>query len=333
MSMRTVLITGGAGFIGSNLVAAFSEAGGWDVIVCDRLRDAASGKWRNLAKHPVADIVTPEALFDWLRARGDDLDLVVHMGAISSTMEPDVDRIFANNFRVSRDLYAWCVGHGKRLVYASSAATYGDGRAGFDDDPSLEALSALRPLNAYGWSKALFDVHVARERLRGRTPPQCVGLKFFNVYGPNEGHKGAMRSVVNQIWPKMVADGQVSLFKSYRPEYPDGGQMRDFVYVRDIGDCVLWLAEAPGVQGLFNFGSGRARTFLDLAHAVFAAAGRPPRVDFIDMPEVLRAAYQYHTEAPMARLRQAGWAGESTGLEAGVADYVGRYLSQNDAYR
>jgi len=329
---NNVLVTGGAGFIGSNIVAELVAAGA-EVVVCDRLRSAESGKWRNLAKHAIEDLIPPENLAAWLDQPGRKLDLVVHMGAISSTLEPDADRIFANNFTLSRDLWRWCEKHACRLIYASSAATYGDGALGFDDRQELAALAALRPLNPYGWSKALFDIFAARRAALGNAPPQWVGLKFFNVYGPNETHKGTMRSVVNQIYPTIVAGGRVKLFKSHRPDFEDGGQLRDFVYVRDVAQCVAWLARTEGVNGVFNLGCGQARSFADLAGAVFAAVGQEPRIDYIDMPEAMRDAYQYFTEARMDRLRAAGWNQASTTLEDGIADYVTGYLSQSDPYR
>ncbi|MDB5481289.1 MAG: ADP-L-glycero-D-mannoheptose-6-epimerase [Caulobacteraceae bacterium] len=332
MAGSAILVTGGAGFIGSNIVADLT-AEGREVIVCDRLRAAAAGKWRNLAKHPIADLLAPEELFSWLDKNGSALDMIIHMGAISSTLEPDADRIFSNNYGLSRDLFRWCAASGTRLVYASSAATYGDGELGFDDAQDLESLAALRPLNPYGWSKALFDVFAARAAALGRAPPQWTGLKFFNVYGPNEAHKASMRSVVSQIWPMVRLGERVRLFRSYRVDYEDGGQMRDFVYVRDVAACVAWLVRTPGVCGVFNLGSGRARSFADLAQAVFAAAGQPTHIEYIDMPEGLRDAYQYFTEARMDRLRAAGWNDPATSLEDGVMDYVRRYLARPDPYR
>ena len=327
-----MLITGGAGFIGSNIAARLCEDGR-DVAVCDRLRAAEAGKWRNLSKHPIADFVAPEALFDWLAAHAAEVEAVVHMGAISSTTEPDADRIIHTNFGLSRDLFVWCAKHQRRLIYASSAATYGDGARGFVDDNDPAALAGLRPLNAYGWSKAVFDAFAVRQAGRGRAPPQWAGLKFFNVYGPNEAHKGAMKSVAAQIWPE-ARDGQVvRLFKSHREGYADGGQLRDFVYVRDVAEITAWLLAHETVSGVFNLGSGQARSFQDMALAVFAAAGHAPRIDYFDMPEDLRAKYQYFTEADMGRLRRAGYALPMTTLEDGVADYVRGYLSQDDPYR
>ena len=331
MSRRLVLVTGGAGFIGSNLVAALAEAG-YEVAVCDRLRQADSGKWRNLAKHPIVDFVAPESLADWLAWHEEEVEAVVHMGAISSTTEPDADLIVHTNFTLSRDLWDWCALHGKRLVYASSAATYGDATT-FSDADDLKSLAALRPLNAYGWSKALFDQYARREADRGHAPPQWAGLKFFNVYGPNEGHKGAMRSVACQKWPAVAAGDTVTLFKSHRAGVEDGGQRRDFVYVRDVADVALWLLQTPGVSGVYNLGSGQARSFRELAEALFVAAGREPRVAYVDMPEGIRDRYQYFTEADMSRLRAAGYRRAFTGLEEGIAEYVRLYLSQADPYR
>ncbi|MCA3739409.1 ADP-glyceromanno-heptose 6-epimerase [Phenylobacterium sp.] len=333
MSRRIIFVTGGAGFIGSNIVARLAEDRSLDVVVCDRLREADLGKWRNLSKHAIGDFVAPGDMFDWLEKRWRDVEAVVHMGAISSTMETDADQIIQTNFGLSRDLYRWCADRQRRFVYASSAATYGHGAQGFEDQDDFESLAALRPLNAYGWSKALFDVFAARQAAREYAPPQWAGLKFFNVYGPNESHKGPMRSVATQIWPS-VRDGQsVQLFKSYREGVPDGGQKRDFVYVRDVADVVAWLLASPEVNGVFNLGSGKARTFEDLARAVFAAAGKPPQIDYIPMPATLRDRYQYFTEARMQRLAEAGYSGGFTTLEAGIEDYVRGFLATDDPYR
>jgi ADP-L-glycero-D-manno-heptose 6-epimerase len=333
MTRKTVLVTGGAGFIGSNIVAELTGEGGWDVVVCDRLRAAELGKWRNIAKHPIADFVAPEAMFAWLDAHAADVEAIVHMGAVSSTTEPDADHIVHSNFTLSRDLWRWAVEHDSRLIWASSAATYGGGEQGFAGLDDYQSLSRLRPLNAYGWSKFLFDLYARREIDRGVAPRQWVGLKFFNVYGPNEYHKGGMKSVAAQIWPKVKAGEGVQLFRSHRPDYEDGGQLRDFVYVRDTADVTAWLLQTPGVSGIYNLGSGKARSFRDLACAVFAAAGREPQISFIDTPAVIRDKYQYFTEADMSRLKAAGYSRPLTELEAGVSDYVGRYLSQEDQYR
>ncbi|HEY7852144.1 MAG TPA: ADP-glyceromanno-heptose 6-epimerase [Caulobacteraceae bacterium] len=333
MSPRLVLVTGGAGFIGSNIVAELAANPGLDVAVCDRLRGAALGKWRNLSKHPIVDFVAPDDLWDWLRGRGADVMVIIHMGAVSSTTEADADKIIDTNFALSRDLYDWCAAKDRRLIWASSAATYGDGEGGFDDVQDLGALAALRPLNAYGWSKSLFDCYAAREAGRGRAPRQWTGLKFFNVYGPNEAHKGAMRSVASQIWPDVAAGSPVKLFRSYKPGVADGGQQRDFIYVRDVAKVVTWLFDRGDVNGVFNLGSGIARSFEDLATTAFKAAGEVPNIEYVEMPPDLRDRYQYFTQARMERLRAAGYAAPFTSLEDGVEDYVRRFLSQPDPYR
>jgi ADP-L-glycero-D-manno-heptose 6-epimerase len=333
MTRRIVFVTGGAGFIGSNIVARLAEDLSLDVVICDRLRAESSGKWRNVHKHPIGDFVAPESMFDWIEKRWRDIEIVVHMGAISSTMETDADKIIHTNFGLSRDLFRWCADRQRRLIYASSAATYGDGSQGFVDRDDLTSLVNLRPLNAYGWSKALFDVFAARQAARDYAPPQWVGLKFFNVYGPNETHKGPMKSVAAQIWPQAGQGETVRLFKSHREGCADGGQSRDFVYVRDVGEVVGWLLANPQVNGVYNLGSGVARSFKDLAEAVFRAAGHPPSIEFQDMPQALREKYQYFTQADMTRLREAGFTAPMTGLEEGVTDYVQSYLSRPDPYR
>ncbi|MDB6092160.1 MAG: Nucleoside-diphosphate-sugar epimerase [Gammaproteobacteria bacterium] len=326
-----ILVTGGAGFIGSNITAALAERGA-RVAVCDRFRRTA--KWRNLAKVQMGDVVAPEALATWLDTHGAAVETIVHMGAISSTTETDVDLIMEVNFRLSLTLWRWCASRGKRFIYASSAATYGAGEQGFDDDGSPAALATLRPLNAYGWSKHLFDRWVARELTSGGPrPAQWVGLKFFNVYGPNEYHKAGMQSVVAQKYPLAAAGETLTLFRSHRPDVPDGGQKRDFVYVGDCVDVALWLLGHPEVNGLFNLGTGHARSFEDLARAVFGALGRPPHIEYVDMPDAIRPNYQYFTQASMKRLRAAGYTRPFTSLVDGVRDYVERYLSQPDRYR
>jgi ADP-L-glycero-D-manno-heptose 6-epimerase len=333
MTRRIAFVTGGAGFIGSNLVARLAEDHSLDVVVCDRLREAELGKWRNIAKHPIGDFVAPEAMFEWLEKRWRDVEMVVHMAAVSSTTEPDADKIVHSNFTLSRDLFRWCADRQRRLIYASSAATYGDGAEGFGDDDSFEGLSRLRPLNTYGWSKSLFDIFAARQAARDYAPPQWVGLKFFNVYGPNEEHKHSMKSVAAQILPQEREGHTVQLFNSYRSDVPDGGQKRDFVYVRDACDVVEWLMGSPQVSGIFNLGSGEARSFEDMAKAVFAAAGKAASIEYTPMPPAIREKYQYFTEARMERLRAAGYERPLTKLEDGIADYVGRYLSQPDPHR
>ena len=324
------VVTGGAGFIGSNVVAALSRRHE-DVVVCDWLRN--DERWRNLAKHEIAGLIAPETLVDWLNRNAGEVDAVVHLGAISATTETNADLIAENNVRATLNLLQWCIETRTRLIYASSAATYGDGTAGFDDLFECEALAKLRPLNAYGWSKHVVDRRIARMAKNGNAlPPQWVGLKFFNVYGPNEYHKGTMKSVVAENITGVLQGKPMRLFRSYRPEYPDGGQLRDFIYVRDCVDVILWLLDHQDVCGLFNLGTGKARTWLDLATALFDAAKRPTAIEFIDMPRPLIDKYQYFTEARMERLRAVGYDRRITSLEDGIADYVRNYLLTDDPY-
>jgi ADP-L-glycero-D-manno-heptose 6-epimerase len=327
-----IVVTGGAGFIGSNLLAGLEGRGVKELVVCDTLGQGE--KWRNVAKRELADIVAPGRLIDFLSARRGRIQAVFHMGAVSSTTETDADLILRANFATSLELWNHCAANGVPLIYASSAATYGDGAEGFDDDATVAGLKKLRPLNAYGWSKHLFDRRVARLIAeRAPAPPQWAGLKFFNVYGPNEYHKGEMRSVIAKN-AKAAREGKpIRLFKSHREGYEDGGQKRDFVWVGDCVEVMLWLLVTPGASGLFNLGTGRARSFADLAAALYRTLGAEPCIDYIEMPEGLRPRYQYFTEARMERLREAGYAAPFTALEDGVRDYVMNYLLNQDPYR
>jgi ADP-L-glycero-D-manno-heptose 6-epimerase len=328
-----IVVTGGAGFIGSNLVAALARRGASEVVVCDRLADD-DPKAANIAKHGVARVIAPEDLLAFLDAEAGAVEAIFHMGAISSTTVTDVDLVMAENYEFSLALWHWCAAQGVRLIYASSAATYGDGAQGFDDDGSLKALARLKPLNLYGWSKHLFDRRVARlVAAGGAAPPQWAGLKFFNVYGPNEYHKGAMQSIVAKNHGKAARGEAVTLFKSHHPDYADGGQSRDFVSVDDCVAVMLWLLDNPQVSGLYNLGTGEARSFADLIGALFAAVGREPNIEFVDTPEDIRANYQYFTEASMARLRGAGYSAPFLSLEDGVGAYVREFLGRNDPYK
>ena len=319
-----VVVTGGAGFIGSNIARRLSE-GGARVVVCDRL--GRGEKWRNLVGLSLHDVIRPDKLAGYLASNADTIPAIVHMGAISATTEQDADRILHDNVRATLDVWDWARGNGSRLIYASSAATYGDGGMGFRDGLDLAYLGQLKPLNAYGWSKAFVDLRAAREKAQGRDLGQWAGLKFFNVYGPGEDHKGEMRSVVNKIMPKIVAGETIELFKSHKDGYDDGGQKRDFVYVEDCVAMVDWLLANPSVNGLFNVGSGTARTFRDLATATFRSLGQEPRIRYIDMPEILRGKYQYFTEADMSQARAAGFTGGGTSLEDGIDAYVRRWTA------
>ncbi len=325
-----LLVTGGAGFIGSNVVADLNEAGYADVVVNDTL--GADGKWRNLQKRQLADFVPPSDLTEWLKGR--KLDAVIHLGAISSTTATDGDQVIESNFRLSLRLLDWCTSARTPFIYASSAATYGNGDAGFGDACTLPALRRLQPMNLYGWSKHLFDLAVLDRAGKKRPlPPQWVGLKFFNVYGPNEYHKGEMMSVLCKVFDRARAGAPVRLFKSHRDGIADGDQRRDFVYVDDVTAVIRWLLGTPSVSGLFNVGTGKAQSFREMIEAMFAALGRPANIEYIDMPASIRDSYQYFTEASVENLRRAGYNAEFTPLTAAVRQYVGDYLDRADRYR
>src|SRR3954451_7035613 len=325
-----LLVTGGAGFIGSNVVAALNDAGRSDVTVCDVL--GHDGKWRNLAKRRLADIVPPVELMHWLNGRR--LDAVIHLGAISDTTATDGDLLIETNFRLSMRLLDWCTANATPLIYASSAATYGDGAQGFRDDQSVDGLKTLRPMNLYGWSKHLFDMAVAQRAASGdQLPPQWAGLKFFNVFGPNEYHKGAMMSVLARRFDDLRAGRVVQLFKSHREGIADGDQRRDFIYVDDVVRVIVWLLATPSVSGLFNVGTGKARSFRDLMLAAYAALGASPNIEYIDMPEQIRGSYQYFTQSEVDRLHRAGYNGGFTTLEDAVKAYAGDYLDRPDRFR
>lgn len=315
-----ILVTGGAGFIGSHIVHNLTAAGR-RVIVADLL--GSGGKWRNIATAQLHDFIRPEAIFDWLAHAGNSVAAVVHMAAISTTTEPDIDRYVGSNIRLTLDLWHWCASNQTRFIYASSAATYGDGAAGFVDDESPSALAKLRPLNPYGWSKHVVDRRIIDDVSRGLpAPPQWAGLKFFNVYGAQEAHKESMQSIVAKIVPVIRAGEPVTLFRSHNPNYADGGQLRDFVYVKDCAAVVRWLLDNRSVSGLYNVGTGTARSFRDLAIAAYAALGVEPDIRFIDTPIALRAQYQYFTQADIAKLRAAGYNAPFHTLEGGVRDYI-----------
>lgn len=325
------VVTGGAGFIGSNIVARLADEGA-EVLVCDWM--GTDERWKNLAKHELAGIVAPAQLRAWLDGHTESVDAVIHMGAISSTTETDAEKLSENNIRASLDVLAWCTAAKKPLIYASSAATYGNGAQGFNDEATPAALSTLKPLNAYGWSKHVVDRRVARlASERGRLPPQWVGLKFFNVYGPNEYHKGTMQSLISSSFSKLAAGAPLRLFRSGRRGIADGKQLRDFVYVKDCVDVVCWLLQHPEVSGIFNVGTGKARSWLDLGRSMFAAIDREPDVEFIDMPPVVAKSYQYLTEARMGKLKGVGYDKPFTELEGGVRDYIRQYLATDDPYR
>ncbi|HEV2329114.1 MAG TPA: ADP-glyceromanno-heptose 6-epimerase [Verrucomicrobiae bacterium] len=314
-----VLVTGGAGFIGSALVWELNRRGCEDIVICDIL--GTNEKWRNLTPLRFDDYVEGDVLMARLRSGAlGKFDLVLHMGACSATTERDATYLIRNNYEFTKDLAAWALGAKARFVYASSAATYGDGSAGMEDvDAKIESL---RPLNMYGYSKHLFDLYAKREGILNR----IVGLKYFNVYGPNEDHKGDMRSLVHKSFAQIKKEGMIRLFKSYRKDYEDGKQKRDFLYVKDAVAMTLHLAANNKAGGIFNIGSGAARTWIDLANSVFAALGKKPVIEFIEMPDVIRDKYQYFTQADISRLRATGYRPNVMSLEDAVADYVRNYL-------
>ncbi|MDX2113378.1 MAG: ADP-glyceromanno-heptose 6-epimerase [Alphaproteobacteria bacterium] len=329
--MKTILVTGGGGFVGSNLVAALIARGSHDIVVCDHF--GTGDKWRNLAKHHPYELITPAQLFDWLEANHASLEMVYHLGSISSTTEQNLDLVLEHNLQTSIRLWRWCHLRSKRLVYASAAATYGDGANGFDDTLDLAYLRRLEPLSGYGWSKHLFDVHVATAASRGQIAlPQWAGLKFFNMYGPNEYHKGDQQSVITKIASHAIQAGRVNLFRSYDKNYANGEQKRDVIYVKDVVRVMLWLLDKPTVSGLFNVGTGKPSTFNEMANSIFAALGRKSNIHYVDMPEDLVAKYQYFTQARMDRLLAAGYDGGFMSLSQGITDYVQNYLTKEDHY-
>ena len=326
-----ILVTGGTGFIGSNLVGRFAEDGE-RVSISDRL--GVGDKWRNIARHEIDELIEPLSLGDFLERRGGEVDCVYHLGAVSSTTETNADLVAETNLRLSQSIWRWCTEHDVPMIYASSAATYGDGSAGFDDEDTPEALARFRPLNPYGWSKHAFDRWVAREVADGRPhPPHWFGVKLFNVYGPNEYHKEGMRSMVTKAFNGAARGKPVTLFRSHHPDYSDGGQMRDFVYVRDCVDVMVWLRDARPRSGLYNLGTGKAQSWLELMGALYRAVEQELRVTWIDTPEEIRDRYQYFTQADLSKLRAAGYTAPFADVDEGVGHYVRSYVGADDPYR
>ena len=327
-----IIITGAGGFIGSNMVAALAEDGSLPIVVCDYWGEG--DKWKNVAKHFVADFIRPDQLLTFIRKSSSDIHAVVHMGAISATTERDVDRLISDNITLTLALWDFCSEFQVPFLYASSAATYGALETGLLDDETPTALAELRPLNAYGWSKHATDRILMQRVADGMpTPPQWCGLKFFNVYGPNEYHKGDMQSVVAKFFTDVRDRKPIRLFQSHRPGVADGAQSRDFIYVKDCGSVMRWLLKNPSVSGLFNVGTGQARSFRDLITAIAKALDVPIEFNFAPMPDHLKDRYQYFTMADVSKLRSAGYALPFHSIEEGVADYVDSYLNTDDPYR
>ncbi len=322
--MKKIILTGGAGFIGSCFLRTLNDRGITDVTVVDNI--ASTEKWKNLVNKKYWEYINKEQFLDRLtEGEFDDVDAVVHLGACSSTTEQDFDYLWMNNVEYTKTLWEFCAEKKVPFIYASSAATYGDGSQGFDDEMDIDLL---QPLNGYGYSKQVFDQWSKKQ---DKKPPQYVGLKFFNVYGPNEYCKGSMASMVYHGYKQMVADGEIRLFKSENPKYADGAQERDFVYVKDVCRVIEFFLDHPEHSGIFNVGTGRAQTFEELVSAVFYAVDRTPKIKFINMPENLKEKYQYHTKAEMAKLRDIGYAEEFMTVEQGVKDYVINHLSKGFA--
>ena len=322
--MPKILVTGGAGFIGSSLIWALNQRGIEDIIVADKLQ--SDEKWRNLVPLKFTDYEDADDVLDALEDDPEHFgkfDQIFHLGACSATTEQDSDYLMRNNYGYTKSLCALALETGARFVYASSAATYGDGSQGMDDRLEGEALHTLRPLNMYGYSKHLFDLFAQRQGIA----KDIVGLKYYNVFGPNEDHKSEMRSLVHKAYGQIVETGKVQLFKSHREDYKHGEQKRDFLYVKDAVEMTLHLADTPSAGGLYNLGSGEANTWVTLATAIFSALGKEPNIEFIDMPEVLQGKYQYYTCADITKLRETGYQKELTPLPDSVADYVQNYLT------
>lgn len=315
-----IVVTGGAGFIGSALVWKLNQLGGNKIIIVDEL--GSDDKWKNLVSLKFDDFIHKEDFISMIIDEDIPFEIsaIIHMGANSSTTEKDADHLFSNNYQYTKELAAYCLEKEIRFIYASSAATYGDGSLGFDDDENK--LETLRPLNMYGYSKQLFDLWAKKNDVFDK----IVGLKYFNVYGPNEYHKGDMRSVVHKAFKQIRETGKVKLFKSLNPKFKDGEQLRDFIYVKDAVDMTLFFMDKPDINGLYNLGTGKARTWNDLVSSIFKALNKSVNIEYIELPEHLREKYQYFTEANMSKIKKAGFNSPKTSLEDGVADYVQNYL-------
>lgn len=321
-----IVVTGGGGFIGSALVWALNERGYHEIVVVDRLKSGE--KWLNLSSLEIHDYYDKKQFLEDVRT--DELeyepDVIFHLGACSATTEEDTDYLMRNNFQYTKELARYALERDCRFIYASSAATYGGGELGYHDDHNT--LAELKPLNKYAYSKHIFDLHA----LHNGWLEEIAGLKYFNVYGPHEYHKGDMRSVIHKSFGQAEEEGKIKLFKSHREDYEDGEQQRDFLYVKDAVEMTLFFMDNPDVNGIYNVGTGQARTFDDLAAAVFKTLGEPVNIEYFDMPPEIRGSYQYHTEADLTKLREAGYTEEISSLEAGVEDYLKHYLLKEDPF-
>jgi ADP-L-glycero-D-manno-heptose 6-epimerase len=315
-----IVVTGGAGFIGSAIVWKLNQLGKSKIIIADEL--GTDDKWKNLVSLKYEDFIHKNDFISMIidRELPFEIDSIIHMGANSSTTEKDADHLFSNNYLYTKELATYCLEKDIRFIYASSAATYGDGSLGFNDEENR--LETLRPLNMYGYSKQLFDLWAKKNSAFDK----IVGLKYFNVYGPNEYHKSDMRSVIHKAFEQINDSGKVKLFKSLNSKYKDGEQLRDFIYIKDAVDMTLYFLDKPNVNGLYNLGTGKARTWTDLVSTIFKSLNKTPTIEYVDLPEHLREKYQYFTEANMGKIKKAGYNAPITSLEDGVTDYVKNYL-------
>ncbi|MCX8034405.1 MAG: ADP-glyceromanno-heptose 6-epimerase [Thermodesulfovibrio sp.] len=321
--MKYTIVTGGAGFIGANVVKRLNELGEENILIVDNLN--TSEKWKNLVDLSFEDYIHKNKFIENLKKDNfnNSVTAIIHLGARSSTTERDVDFLMENNYEYTKILALWSIKNNVRFIYASSAATYGDGSLGFSDNHAI--IPQLRPLNAYGYSKQIFDYWALKKGILNK----IVGLKYFNVFGPREWHKGDMRSMVLKAYEQIKKDGKIRLFKSYNPEYKDGEQLRDFIYVNDAVDMTMFFLENPDKNGIFNIGTGNPRSWNDLAKSVFSALGLKPDIEYIDMPEELKGKYQYYTKAEMEKIKSAGYNLKPTPLEEAIKDYVVNYLERN----
>jgi len=321
--LNYIVVTGGAGFIGSNVVKRLNELGEDKIFIVDNLDK--SEKWKNLVSLNFEDYIHKDLFLDEIKKGSFDgsIKAIIHLGARSSTTEQDVDFLMKNNYEYTKELAKWSIKNNVRFIYASSAATYGDGSKGFSD--AHETIPQLKPLNAYGFSKQIFDLWALKNKILDK----IVGLKYFNVYGPGEYHKGDMRSMVLKAYEQIKRDGKIRLFKSYKPEYKDGEQLRDFIYVKDAVDMTLFFLEKPELNGIFNIGTGQPRSWNDLARAVFSSLKMQLNIEYVDMPEEIKNKYQYFTKAEMKKLKDAGYKKPVTSLEEAVKDYIMNYLEKN----